>query len=337
MKQLIPTILILILAFQVSGQESIEKYVEEGISYHDKGEFEKAIEIYKKALKLDPKSTLVNYEISLSYMSNEEYKLAIKYADKVLEAKTGHLLPAYITKGSALDILGKTKESIKVFEEAIKNSDGHYLLYYNLALNYYKMNDLIKAEEHIQNALLMNVNHASSHLMLAQIHNHHDNKVQTFMAGHYFLFLEPNSQRSLSMYTLLRNELNNNVSKDPENSNNTNITLNLGGEDDPFGPVAMMLSMLEASKISEDNKDKDEDQLFLENTKMIFGLLLNPLKETPKDIWWEFYAPFFSNLSKSDHMETYCNYISQSGNKKAAKWLKENKDKLDAFDAWLKN
>ena len=63
------------------AQSSIDDLVEEGIKYHDKGDYDKAIETYKKALEINPESTLVNYEIALSYFSKGDYKLAIKYSD----------------------------------------------------------------------------------------------------------------------------------------------------------------------------------------------------------------------------------------------------------------
>ena len=55
--------LILVLIFfsiQCFAQTDIETLVNEGIQYHDNGDYIKAIEIYKKALELNPKSTLVN-------------------------------------------------------------------------------------------------------------------------------------------------------------------------------------------------------------------------------------------------------------------------------------
>ncbi len=36
-------------------------------------------------------------------------------------------------------------------------------------------------------------------------------------------------------------------------------------------------------------------------------------------------------------IETYCKYITQSGNKNSEKWIAENKTKLDAFGDWLAN
>ena len=65
-------------------------------------------------------------------------------------------------------MLGKTKESIKLFEEAMETNGPHYLLAYNLGLNHYKLGNLEDAET--IKAIENNPNHSSSHLMLANIH-----------------------------------------------------------------------------------------------------------------------------------------------------------------------
>ncbi|WP_162985016.1 tetratricopeptide repeat protein [Mesonia aquimarina] len=92
-------ILMVILPLSSFSQSKIETYTKEGIQYHDKGSYDKAIESYEKALKIDPKSTLLNYEIALSYFSKGEYKRAIKHSDIVLKQGEDLLLQAYMTKG----------------------------------------------------------------------------------------------------------------------------------------------------------------------------------------------------------------------------------------------
>src|SRR5690606_30065233 len=153
MKQQTITLLLLCISIQIIAQSNIEDYAKQGVQYHDNGEYDKAIETYKKALELDPKSTLVNYEIALSYFTKGDYEKAIEHSDVVLNQKSDLMMQAYLTKGSALDVLGKTKESIKLFEKAIKQSGDHFLLYYNLALNYYKISELDKAELNVIKAI----------------------------------------------------------------------------------------------------------------------------------------------------------------------------------------
>jgi hypothetical protein len=45
-------------------------------------------------------------------------------------------------------------------------------------------------------------------------------------------------------------------------------------------------------------------------------------------------VPFFYKLSQTDHIETFCYYISQYSNEKAAEWIKENSEKVKQFEDW---
>lgn len=323
-----------LLASRAFAQTSVEDLVREGIQYHDQGDYDKAIETYKKALEIDPNSALVHYEIALSYFTKGDYEKAIQYSDLVLEQNQDYLLQAYLTKGSALDYLGKTEESIQLFQKAIKETEGHYLLSYNLALNYYKINDLENAEEHVINALVLDPSHASSHLMLANIHSQRGNTVETLLASHFFLFIEPQSKRSPEAYQMLLKNFNGDVTRDEKDPKN--ITINVSpNTNSQFGAAELMLSMLAASNTTEENKEKSEEELFVENTTSFFKILGELKKKKNTDIWWNLYVTFFYDLAQSEHMEAYCMYISQVGNKNAGKWLDENPDKLSAFDNWL--
>lgn len=335
-KQLGLILALFFITIQSFAQSNIENFVKEGIQYHDNGEYDKAIETYEKALKIEPKSTLVNYELALSYFSKGDYKEAIKYSDAVLEQEKEYMLQAYMTKGSALDMLGKTKESIQLFEKALKKTERHYLLYYNLGLNYYKLKDFDNAEKNVIKAIEQNSNHSSSHLVLAYIHYQKGNTVQTLLATHYFLFLEPNSKRSSEAYSMLQEKFGGNVSADSGKPNTINITLS-PNSDDNFAAAELMVSMLEASRFLEKNEGKTEDEMFIENTESFFKVLGELKKEKDKEIWWTFYTTFFYDLANSEHLKTYCNYITQSGNENSKTWLNENETKLNELDEWLKN
>ncbi len=60
-------------------------------------------------------------------------------------------------------------------------------------------------------------------------------------------------------------------------------------------------------------------------------------EDKTQNIWWGYYIPFFYEIAESEHFETYCNYISISGNEESQKWLDENSDKVDAFAQWLES
>lgn len=318
----------------VFGQGSVEGFVKKGIDYHDKGEYDKAITSYQRALKLEPKSPLVNYEISLSYFKKGNYAKAIEYSDVVLDQRGKYMLEAYLTKGSALDVQGKAKESIKLFKKGIRRTKGHYLLHYNLALTYFKLKEYKDAEESIVEAIDANPRHGSSHLLLANLHSMQDHSAQALIALHYFLFLEPSTARSKEAYKLMQRHFGGNVSKDPNDPNTISINLAVNS-DTEFGALDLMISLLIATNNIEENAEKTDDQLFIDNTRSFFKMMGEMSTKKKKGIWWTFYAPFFYDIAESEHMPAYCYYISISGNENAQAWLEAHETEMQEFKDWL--
>ncbi len=320
------------------AQSQVDSLVQLGIQYHDNEQYDKAIELYQKALEIDPVSPLTNYEIALTYMYTKDYESSIKHSDIVIEQKDRNLLEAYITKGSCLDYLGKTDESIRLFEEGIRKFGDHYLLYYNLGFNYYRLKNYEKAQQTFTKAIKTNPGHASSHLLLGFTMDYLDQKVQSLLCLHYFLLLEPSSERAKTAFNLLQEQFLGNVKVSQENPSNININILLNGDqtDNEFGAAELMISMLEASKSLEENKGKTDDELFIENTTSFFKMLGELHKKKNKGLWWDFYIPFFDKLAQSGNMDTYCRYISQSSNDEAIQWLQNNSSKTEQLEGWLK-
>ncbi|MFO8086597.1 MAG: tetratricopeptide repeat protein [Bacteroidales bacterium] len=335
MKSPIFTVVFLFLAVFAFSQESADSLIQLGIQHHDNGQYGEAIKAYQQALDIDDESMIAHYEIALSYMHAEEYKKAIKHSDIVIKSGGKHALAAYVTKGSSLDYLGKTKKSIKLFKKAINEFGDHYLLHYNLAYNYYHLEKYKEAEESAINAINSNTAHSSSHLLLGYIKSDQNQKVQSILSLHFFLLLEPHSDRAKVAYNLLSDQFRGNVEKDEDKPGEINIYVNADNEDSDFSAAELMLSMLEASNNIEENKEKTKEELFIENTSSFFNIL-GELNEEDKDgLWWDMYIPVLYNIAQSEHMDTYCYYISQSGNEKAQQWLKDNEDKLKAFASWM--
>ena len=101
---------------------------------HDKGDYEGAIQFYKKALQSDKNSIQANYELASSYLAIKNYANTLKYADKVIARNLDYVDQAYILKGSALDLMGRKPEAINTYRLALKKYKTNHLLYYNLAL-----------------------------------------------------------------------------------------------------------------------------------------------------------------------------------------------------------
>ena len=327
----------LLISTLLYSQNNVDSLVSIGINYHDNGQYDKAIKSYQAALEIDPNSLLVYYELAMSYMYAQEYLKSIECADKIIDQDGQYGLQGYITKASCLDYLGQTKESTKLYKKGIKKFGDNYLLYYNIGVNYYKLNDYDEAELAFSKAIKANPKHASSHLLLGYLMAEKKLKVQSILCLHYFLFLEPNSERSKDAYLLLKEQFGGNVQQDQNNPENINIFMDPNQSGTEFGAASLMLSMLGASRYLEENVSKSEEELFIKNTDSFFKILGELKNKKSKGLWWDFYVPFFYKIAKSDYLPSYCYYISQSSSPEAQTWLSKNPGVLDNFEKWLKD
>ncbi len=331
MKKLLLLFSILFVSCWSFAQNSkIDSLVQEGIKLHDNGEYDKAIEKYKEALNIEPNSSLVNYEISFSYLSAKDYINAEKYSKKVIDLDDGNILGAYISYGSALDMQGKTNKSIKVYEKAMKDFNN-YLLYYNHALSCFNKGDNSKAYESALKAINNNSSHASSHLILSKIMERQGVRIKAMLPLYFFLLIEPNSPRSATEYQTLRNFIDHGVTQSSDNKINVSVPMN----DDPdFGAAEMMISLSKASNSLEENKGKSELQLFVENNDGIFKIL-GELKKDNTGFWWDFYVPFFYDLAEENLTETFSYFISQSQGEEVSKWFDEHSADFEKLKIWM--
>lgn len=336
MKKQILILWLVLISTMVYSQLNVDSLVQVGIRYHDDGQYNKAIEAYKTALEIEPNSPLVNYEIAMTYMSVNDYDNSIKHSDKVIELNDKYLLQTYILKGTCLDNMGKTEESISLFKKGIRKFGDHHLLYYNLGLNYYNLKEYDKAEDALTKAINTKPDHPSSHLLLGYVMANKNQKVKSILCLHYFLFLEPGSERSKTAYTLMQEQFSGNVEKNKENPKELTIYIDPNQSDSEFESAEMMISLLEVSKSLDENKEKSEDEMFIENTKSFFLILGELNKKKNKGLWWDFYVPIFYEFAQSGHIDTYCYYISQSSIEAAIEWLENNEKKTNEFGDWLK-
>ena len=95
-----------------------EDYLNRGLDYYYKDEYEKAKEAYEKAIELEPDDAVVWFNRGVILDDLGKYEEAIKSYDRAVELK-----PDYVTalnnKGVALYRLGKNDEAIKSYDKAI--------------------------------------------------------------------------------------------------------------------------------------------------------------------------------------------------------------------------
>lgn len=322
-KILVLSSIFILLITTVSAQETQSNFITEGIKLYDKGDYDAALEMYKKALASNPSSTQAKYEIASTYMQLKDYYNSIKYSEKVIALNHNYVDQAYILKGSALDNLHKPTEAVTVYKQALKKFPKSQLLYYNLALTSFGLKDFKTTDDASIKALKLNPLHANSHFLLALSQLTQGKRIPAILALYNFLLLEPKSKRSSSALLALEDEWKKVTVKQKPGNKDT----------DEFYTPSLMLDNLESSKKNEANKNKTAIVLFAENTNTFFTTL-GESKKDKKGFWWNFYVDYFYTLANNYHTEALCYYISQSRGDTYDVWLKDNLPKMESLSEW---
>jgi tetratricopeptide (TPR) repeat protein len=293
---------------------------------HDKGLYHDAINYYLQALKLNPSSMSATYEMSLSYLQLKDYNNALKYSTKVINANFKPLLiDAYCVKSNALAETDKLPQAIQLLNEALARCGDDYLLHYNLGLSYFKSKDTKMSIYHLQKAIELDTTQPSVFLLYAYALNDTDKWIQSFLAFHFFLLLEPNTDRSKDafgeMYDLITRKIPaGSALLSPEDGIDRNALYN------------------QLTKIQPKVADQHFQYAFFEQaSRTIFFNLSQMQDDNRRGLLWDFFVPIYSEILQSGYFDTYCRYVSVSYFPVSLEWWKTNKDKVDGFINWFED
>jgi len=292
-----------------------------GIEYHDDGEYEKAIALYRKALIIEPDSEITLYEIAVSLAQTGAYYEAIEYCDKLIDRGDKYAILAYNTKGSCLNDLGKTEEAIDIFLEGIEKEDEFHLLYYNLGLAYRNLEEYEEAKEAFLIAIDLNPQYSGSYLNLGRTMMNLNRRVESLLSLYYFLFIENNTERAEWAYNAIHLQL-------------SDASVRQVDPKDPFSPTDVILYEIALNNL-EHNRVGDME-IFIRTTGAFFTDLGNHQKKNNlTGLYWDFYIPFFSAMAAAAYTDAFCHYISHSFNSSSDEWLRRNSVKVKLFNDWL--
>lgn len=318
----------------IAQTSSREKLIRQGVALHDEGKYTEALRFYAEARKSDTLNEDVNHEIATTYSALNKHTDAIRYADLVLRHGTHNRARAAIVKGNALDHLGRTKEAIQTYKEAIATStDAVYMLRYNLAFTYYNARIPDDARDQLIAGISENPAHASSHLLLGVVMAESGERAQAVLALTYFLMLEGSGRRAPGALAMLDKQLVKGVTKESDNKININVAMR--DKDDPFNAIEIMLSLLAANAHNDAEKAKSTQDAFKGSLTALFEVVGLLEKEESAAFWWKTYGSVFQALDKAGHTETLAYLVRQSANKpEVTAWLEGHPQKIEALSDW---
>lgn len=319
--------------------------VNEGVSLHDRGDFEGAIAKYDEALKADTDNFLALSEKAYSLLAlgkpDETVKICKYTLDKHENAKDLSLV--FVTYGNALDMLKEPKKSIAIYNQGIKKYPDFYLLHFNKGITLAGQEKYDDASLSFQAALKGNPAHASSHNALARITAGTNQKVAGLLAYCRFLALEQKTQRAKENAAALLGIMGSGVKQTGENAITISVdagTLNQmnkkSKKENDFSSAELMLSLSGAMDYEEPFKNENPAQRLARK----MGSLIGFLGETANDnrgFFWDHYVPYFVEMKEKNFLEPFSNIVqSTAGDTAATEWLNTHAEDVQKFLTWSK-
>jgi Tfp pilus assembly protein PilF len=338
------TLILLSGVFTVITAQTAREFIKKGVELYDNGKFKEAIEQYEMALKIDPKNPTTLYEMSSTYISLEKYDDALKCAEKIVKLKNGNEELAYVTMGTAYDMMGKPKKAVKAYEEGIKAFPKEYNLYYNLGITQYNLKEYEKAEKAAISSSENNPNHANSHVLLGNIAMQKGKKIKSMLPIYGYLRLVPTGKRSVKLRETLEELYLKGVSVKKNDTEGLTINLTMSDDNEEFGSEESTLSLMASlMSISLNQTLKDSlkmvvtpESTFFSNTESLFELLCKNERKPYDSFWQRAYVNPFKELLDSKHLEAFC-YSVYGNTEGVKKWQEANVDKVAAYGNWLKD
>jgi Tfp pilus assembly protein PilF len=348
MKKILLLLLILSINLAFSQNKTgAEKLVYEGVAYHDKGDYDGAINKYNLALELDKDNLLALAEKAFTLNSLKKYEESIIECKRAIEKhpKENRLKAVYVTYGSVLDELKKTDQAFAVYDEGLKVFPDYYLLYFNKGVTYSSIRKYDEAILCFQQAILINPIHASSNNAIAILEENNNNKIPSVLSYCRSLITEPQSQRAKVNLQSLKELMSANVEKTGGKSTTVTIdpkmhydnTKTGKPKENDFSSTDLIFTMDIAQDYDEKNKNKTEVENFIRK----FETICASLNETQKNnygFYWDVYVPYFLDMKRNNLIEpfAYIVYASSEAND-VNDWLDKNQKELDKFYDWSEN
>ncbi|WP_298154024.1 tetratricopeptide repeat protein [Flavobacterium sp.] len=345
MKKITLLLLFTFSATFAQNRREAEALVNQGIPYHDKGDFEGAIDKYDKALLIDKDNLLALTEKALTLNAMKKYPDAIAVSKQAIQAHQGeNLREVYVSYGNALDNSGKTDESLKIYDEALVLFPDYYQLHFNKGVTLSSIKRFDEAVRCFQNAIKIKPLHGSS-LNAIGILEMNNNRIASILAFSRLAMVEPSSARAEKALEVMQSLMIQGVSQTGKKTISINIdsavlsdtTATGSKKENNFSSTDLILSLTASQDLDKKHKNDSKAEKFIRK----FEVICSSLQETKKNnigIYWEQFVPYFTEMNTKKLIEPFAYLIfSASGDNDAEKWVNKNKRKVELLQYWSDN
>lgn len=154
----------LFAAPKVSKAEAVKALVDQGVQFHEQGQYDEAIAKYKEAEKKDPKNALVKYEMAFTYHAKHDLDKALSYAKAATKLKSeGFQENLYSLLGTIYDDKSMPDSALAVYREAFAKVPNSFNIPYNATITYMRKNNADSAYAWVKRSINNSRTHEGSH------------------------------------------------------------------------------------------------------------------------------------------------------------------------------
>jgi uncharacterized protein len=320
-----------LITLKIEGQEKIylssNQFVDDGIEFHNKGEYNRALTSYQKVSKCDPNYERTCYEMALTYYYLNKYEEALAKCQEAISLNYKESF-VYSLMGSILDEMGRPNEGIEILTNALKVWPYNQNILYNLAVCYINTEQPIQAEEILIKSIKINPYHVRTHLGIAKANYMMGRITQSYLAYNMVLLLNPTGNNLVAFEEA--------ISQKPK--------LTIQGYKYPYPKDVNSKKWDDVKELLQSeiafSEDFDYDYNYNYTIARQSLMLFRKLTFDPTDtsIYNNLYARLFAELYQKIGFETYLNYIlKNTNNDEVTKWNNKNQDKLNSFIKWAQS
>src|SRR5215471_6692294 len=146
---------------QLSGKGLAFAFSNRGATYARKGEYDRAIESYDEAIRLNPKHADAFSNRGVAYARKGDYDRAVENYDEAIRLNPKHAAALY-GRGNAYRRKGDYDRAIENYDEALRLNPKHANAFSNRGVAYARKGEYDRAIENYDEALRLNPKHANA-------------------------------------------------------------------------------------------------------------------------------------------------------------------------------
>ena len=339
-------LIIIFISFTLSslGQSKEDKakaygIAKEAIIIMDYGDFDKSIEMLKKAEKLDPNNYTYPYEMAFAYYSQQKYKKTIKTLKKVI--KSGNSSDqCYTLLGNSYDMVKQPEKAIEIYKSGLIKFPKSGRLYFELGNVLGGIQKHNEALDIWEKGVTIDPTYPSNYY-IASIYfcEYTSEKIWGILYGELFQNIERGSKRTETMSKLIFDTYKSSliIKSDTEAvvtfSKSNQISLPAEGKQMKL-PFTMQYEMTMILALS---TQLDKQELGIKSLNAIRTTFINNWYDSKKNIDYpNIVFDWHKKLIELDYFESYNYWLFMKGNEDEFNaWLADHKDKFDAFFDWF--